>query len=267
MHGLDFCEYLPTADVPVLATIHLPRRWLADDTFTISRPKTYLQPGSRAQRIECGSLDLLPEIENGVAIERFALHRRKRGFALALSRICPEKGLHLALDAAKEANVALLLGGRIFPYREHEDYFDREIAPRLDARRRFLGPLGLARKRRLLGAARCLLVPSLAPETSSLVAMEALASGTPVVAFPSGALPEIVEDGVTGFLVRNTSEMAEAIHRSAELDPEACRLAARRRFSSTVMVERYLALYQRLIDSGAHDRRDPMSAGAGGAWT
>ena len=83
--------------------------------------------------------------------------------------------------------------------------------PRLDRRRRFLGPLGFARKRRLLAAARCLLVPSLARETASLVAMEALACGTPVIAFPNGALAEVVEDGRTGFLVENTREMAAAI--------------------------------------------------------
>ena len=94
--------------------------------------------------------------------------------------------------------------------------------------------------------ARCLLVPSLVPETGSLVAMEALACGTPVVAFPAGALTEIVEPGVTGFLVNDAREMAEALVMAEKIDPERCRAAARRRFSLDRMVERYFAVYQRL---------------------
>ena len=143
----------------------------------------------------------------------------------------------------------MLLGGQVFPYEEHQRYFREALVPRLDARRRFLGPLAFARKRRLLSAARCLLLPTLAPETSSLVAMEALASGTPVVAFASGALPEIVEHGVTGFLVRTTHEMADAIAACDALDPEVCRAVARERFPVRRMVDRYFDAYQQLARS------------------
>jgi glycosyltransferase involved in cell wall biosynthesis len=107
----------------------------------------------------------------------------------------------------------------------------------------FVGNLDFARKRRFLTAARCLLMPSLIAETSSLVAMEAIACGTPVVAFPAGALPEIIEPGVTGFLVEDAKEMAQAIHAVANLDPERCRAAARHRFPHERMVERYLGYY------------------------
>ena len=120
------------------------------------------------------------------------------------------------------------------------------VLPLLDGKRRFIGRAGPARKRRLLAAARCLLLPTLAPETSSLVAMEALASGTPVVAYPSGALPDIVEDGVTGFLVRDPAEMGEAIAACDTLDPERCRAVARERFGLERMVGQYLETYGRL---------------------
>jgi glycosyltransferase involved in cell wall biosynthesis len=137
----------------------------------------------------------------------------------------------------------------VFGYAAHRDYFDAEIRPRLDRRRRFLGPLGFRAKRRLLAAARCLAVPSLAPETSSLVAMEALACGTPVVAFPSGALAEIVEPGRTGFLVSDEREMAAAMLEAGRLDPAACREAALERFSVERMTSRYLERYRALSAS------------------
>jgi glycosyltransferase involved in cell wall biosynthesis len=189
----------------------------------------------------------LPPICNGVDVEALVGCRvTKRGFALMLARLCPEKGVHFALQAAHAADISLLIGGAVFPYPEHLAYFDSEVRPLLDRRRRFLGPVGLARKRRLLAAARCLLAPSLAPETSSLVAMEALASGTPVIAFRAGALAEIVEHGRTGWLVENADEMAAAIARAAEIDPSACRAAARERFSQGRMVRAYFRLYDAL---------------------
>src|SRR5207249_5576489 len=129
----------------------------------------------------------------------------------ALGRICPEKGFHFALQAAKMARADLLLAGQVFPYASHVEYFESKIVPRLDERRQFVGPVGFHRKKRLLSKAKCLLVPSTVNETSSLVAMEALAAGTPVIAFPSGALPEIVEHGRTGYLVSDVKEMAQAI--------------------------------------------------------
>ena len=107
--------------------------------------------------------------------------------------------------------------------RPTSDISPKQIRPRLGRDARFLGPIGFARKRRLLTAARVLLIPSLVAETSSLVAMEALACGCPVVAFPAGALPDIVEPGVTGFLVSTTEEMAEAIPLCDGIDRERCR--------------------------------------------
>ena len=248
MHGIDFDCYLPPAGVPVLATLHLPPEWYSPGVFSLDRPGTWLQCVSAAQQRSCpGGAPLLPYVENGVSVTALRSNVSKRGFALSLGRICPEKGFHIALEAAKRAGIALLIAGKVFRYEAHERYFSEEIVPRLDGRcYRFIGRVGPDRKRKLLSAARCLVVPSLAPETSSLVAMEALACGTPVVAFPAGALAEIVEHGRTGFLVRDAHEMAEAIRESALLDPGECRNAARERFSSEVMVRRYLGMYEKL---------------------
>jgi glycosyltransferase involved in cell wall biosynthesis len=256
LHGLDFPAYLPEPGVPTLITLHLPPGWYPREVFSMRRPRTWLHAVSEAEdrAIPDGVARLAP-IPNGVPVEDLSARHAKRGYVLALGRVCPEKGFHLALDAAKEAGVPLLLAGEVFPYPDHEQYFQQNILPRLDAARRYIGPIGFARKRRLLSGARCLLVPSLAPETSSLVAMEAAACGTPVVAFPNGALPETVEHGRTGLLVHNTHEMAEAIRAADALDPAVCRATARERFSLERMADRYLTVYRDL--AALHRERAP----------
>ena len=247
LHGIDFDAYLPPPGVPVLATLHLPPSWYAETALCPARPDTWLHCVSEVQHRDCPpGINLLPPIPNGVDVDALAGRHAKRNFALMLGRICPEKGVHLALEAAKRAGVPLLIAGEVYGYEAHRRYFNDEVRPRLDRHRRFLGPVGFARKRRLLNAARCLLVPSLAPETSSLVAREALASGTPVIAFPNGALAETVEHGRTGFLVENVESMAAAILEADTLDPETCREVARERFRADTMIAAYLDLYARL---------------------
>jgi glycosyltransferase involved in cell wall biosynthesis len=259
LHGIDCAAYLPPPGVPALVTLHLPPAWYPAELLGPTRPGTWLHCVSAAQHAACPtSPNLLPPIENGVPVEALAARHAPRAFALVLGRICPEKGVHLAIEAARRADTSLLIAGEVFPYEAHRRYFTDEVQPRLDARRRFVGPVGFARKRRLLTAARCLLVPSLAPETSSLVAREALACGTPVVGFPHGALPDTIEHGRTGFLVDSIDGMAEAIGLARGLDAALCRRVAAERFSLDRMTARYFDLYRRL----ARPHRAAVFAGA-----
>lgn len=247
MHGIDFHHYLPPPGVPVLVTLHLPPAWYPPEVFRLQRPDTWLHAVSASQHHACPPCPaLLPPIENGVPADLLRLPLSRRRFALVLGRICTEKNQHAALEAGTRAGMPVLLGGQVFPYAAHEGYWRDAVLPRLRAPHRFLGPLGFARKRRLLNAASCLVSASLAPETSSLVAMEAMACGTPVVAFASGALADIVEDGVTGFLVRDVAEMAAAMTAAESLCAETIRDRARHRFSADAMLIRYVALYERL---------------------
>ena len=250
LHGLDFHAVLPPAGPAALVTLHLPLRWYPAPAWSDSRPRTWMHGVSAAQTSSM-PLDpnLLPPIANGVPVDELQrpLHA-KRTFALTLGRVCAEKGQHLALRAAHSADAPLLIGGAVFGYDAHRSYFEQEVTPLLDRRRRFLGPLTFARKRRLLAAARCLLISSQA-ETSSLVAMEAAACGTPVIAFRAGALPDIVVDGVTGFVVDDASEMADRMRDIGDIDPQRCRRHALAHFSLEPMTGAYIERYHRLIAS------------------
>jgi glycosyltransferase involved in cell wall biosynthesis len=251
MHGQDFQAYLPPPGVPVLVTLHVPREWYGP--VEITRPGTFLNCVSEAQRRTWpGGFPMLAPIENGVDADHFATHVRRREFALALGRISPEKGTHLAVRAAELAGVQLVIAGKVYRYEEHERYFREQVVPRLrGSSARLIGPVGFERKRRLLTAARCVVLPSQAAETSSLVAMEALACGTPVIAYPAGALADIVEHGKTGYLVASAGEMAIAIRAADRIDPAACRAAARERFPAARTIDAYFRVYSELARAPA----------------
>lgn len=252
LHGVDFDHYLPASGPPALVTLHLPVASYGEGALWPLRPDVFFHCVSASQRRTCApELYLLRDIANGVALERHRFSDRKRGFCLALGRICPEKGYARALLAASRARTPLLLAGRVFPYEDHVRHFREVLSPLLRdrSRARFLGQVSGERKRRLLAAARCVLLPSRCEEVSSLVAMEALASGTPVVAFRVGALPEIIEHGRTGLLVDDVEGMTEAILDVGRLDPRDCRRAAEQRFSADVALTGYLDAFQRIVNA------------------
>lgn len=244
-HGLDFYAYVPEQAVPKLGTLHLPISLYPGSIFDDTR--LHLNCVSRSQANSAPRASRLPIIFNGVELERYRTNSGERHFLLTIARICPEKGIHIALQAAHRLDLPLVIAGPVHPFRSHEAYFSERVQPLLDEKRRYLGAVDYDAKADLLGKARCLLVPSLIAETSSLVAMEAISSGTPVVALRTGALPEVVEDGVTGFIVDSEDQIADAVQRVGEISSETCRAIAEARFDARRMVGDYVELYRSVM--------------------
>ena len=193
---------------------------------------------SRSQAASAPNGLRLPVVENGIDTNRYGdCEKTREDFLLWLGRVCPEKGTHIALEVAHRLGLRLVVAGRVHAFPSHQRYFDLEVAPFPDSKREFVGPVGLSEKVDLLARARCLLIPSLVAETSSLVAMEALASGTPDIAFRSGALPEIVEHGRTGFIV-DGNLANDQTGRTSALEPQSRTLSARCHFRNPISLSR-----------------------------
>ncbi len=239
---------------PVLATLHLPRAFYPPEHFeNIPADVTFNCVSFSQARSFAGPNGLPGVVANGILLEQWQAsgcedYGQRRGL-LWLGRICEEKAPHLALDIAARAGRPVTLAGHVYPFSYHQNYFDREVAPRLREmpNAAFISLPSFDRKRQLLREAGAVLITSLADETSSLVAMEAAVSGTPVIAFARGALPEIVREGVTGFLAEGVEDAARALDRIAEIDPAVCVIHARDHFCSTAMAGAYARLYAALL--------------------
>jgi glycosyltransferase involved in cell wall biosynthesis len=243
-------------DIPVLATLHLPRSFHAPRSFGHLPPNLAFNCVSQSQARSFSDIpNMLGFIPNGIALDHFEAKIQPdaplnvRQGLLWLGRICEEKGPHLALEVAARARMPITIAGQVYPFSYHQQYFEREVAPRLRQmpEAKLVVSPSLVEKRRLLREARALLVTSLVEETSSLVAMEAAASGTPVIAFRRGALPEVVRDQVTGFMVDSAEEAARACERIAFISPQTCIGYARDNFDSSRMANGYAELYERVL--------------------
>jgi glycosyltransferase involved in cell wall biosynthesis len=250
-------------DSPVLATLHLPRDYYPAGSFENVPANVTFNFVSETQARDFGPLSAAPSavVRNGIALDGFTpnLSSDGRSGLVWLGRVCEEKGTHLALEIARKASMPITIAGQTYPFSYHHRYFENEVAPRLNStpHARFIGPASGHEKNRLLCGAKALLVTSLVAETSSLVAMEAAASGTPVIAFRRGALAEVVRDRVSGLLVDRVEDAVEAVLHIDEINQVACAQHARSHFSSQVMAARYLQLYSHVM--GDYDSAAPRS--------
>jgi glycosyltransferase involved in cell wall biosynthesis len=251
-HGGSFWQRAREVRVPVLATLHLPKTFYWGRAFDCIAINTYFNCVSQTQlRSFADAPHMLGAIANGIPLRDFPLTPGPReDYLLWTGRICEEKGPHLAIEVARRAGLPLAIAGDIYRFSYHQDYFDREIRPHLDGQRvRHVSAPSFAAKIKLLANARAVLITSSVAETSSLVAMEAMACGTAVVALDCGALSEIVRNGVTGFVVQSIEEMVSALSRVSEIDPNACRARVEENFSATRMADDYERVYHRVVES------------------
>ena len=179
-------------------------------------------------------------IHHGIDTSEFTFVPVHGKYLLFLGRIHPDKGAHLAIEVAKLAGLPLIIAGII----QDQRYFDDEVAPHIDGTDvSYVGPVGPAKRDELLGGARALLHLIGFAEPFGLSVVESLATGTPVIATPLGSMPEIVQDGRTGFLVTGVADAVEAVGKISKLDRPDCRNDAAERFSADRMIDSYLALF------------------------
>ncbi len=258
----SFWQSAGQAEVPVLATLHLPRHFYPPQAFANVPTNLFFNCVSETQNRSFTDLtNMVGVVRNGIAVSRFPFVTEKEGYLLWMGRVCEEKGPHVAIEVAKRTGMPLILAGQVYPFSYHEQYYRREIRPYLgldDPRVCFIETPDFRTKRKLLSEARAVLIPSLVDETSSLVAMEAMACGTPVIGFRRGAIPEVVVDSETGFVVDDGEEMAEMVWRMGEINPYACRAHVEINYSAERMADDYEALYERVI--GSSQRREIVRA-------
>ena len=180
-----------------------------------------------------------------------------------IGRLSQVKGPDVAIDVAEAAGVEIHVAGRVHRDDEDPTFADREMLPRLERPHvRYLGGVGMEAKVELLSSARALLMPLAWEEPFGLVMIEAMLTGCPVVAFPRGSAPELVEQGITGFLVDDAAEMAEVIRtRLGDFDRERCRNRAIERFSRDRMVDAYEAYYRRALGASPRATKPIVASG------
>jgi glycosyltransferase involved in cell wall biosynthesis len=244
--------------VPLVHTLHGP--------FTQDACHFYARHGRKAciVAISQAQLDDAPEemgggrvVHNPIDCAEWPFQDEKDDFLLWIGRMSPDKGPDRAIEAAKRAGMRLVIAGPV--QTGQEEYFKAEVEPHIDGEQiLYHGEADAAGKRALYQRAMAVLMPIRWPEPFGLVMVEAMACGTPVIAFPEGAAQEIVLDGVNGFLVDDEEAMAEAARRVGDIEPGRCRASIEERYDVPRVVEGYVDAYRRAM------ARQRTPAGAGG---
>lgn len=187
-------------------------------------------------------------IHHGIDVESFTVGQGDGGYLLFLGRIHPDKGTHVAIEVARRSGLPLVIAGVV----HDAGYHAREVLPHVDGTTvRYVGPVGPGDRDRLLGGALGLLHLIDFEEPFGLSVVESLATGTPVVAFRRGSMPELIRDGLTGFVVDDADAAVGAVRGLPRLDRRACRGDAERRFSATRMVASYERLFTSVVAAGS----------------
>jgi glycosyltransferase involved in cell wall biosynthesis len=229
---------------PLVITIHTPLFPMKRD-YLLSFPKAHLVAVSAFQARQLQGHPRLHLIPHGLDLADYPFQAVKEDFLLFLGRIYPDKGLHTAIHLARESGTRLVIAGPVFE--PDRPYFDGQIRDHIDGEQIvYLGPADHARKVDLMQRARALVLPLEVDETFGLAMLEAMACGTPVLAYDRGAVPEVVAHGETGFAVHTYVELRESLKLLAGLNPRRCRERVAQNFSRDTMVAAYMKLYEKM---------------------
>jgi len=246
--GPFYAERFP--DLPVVTTIHGPFNEELTDLYRVLAPRVPIIAISEAQHRGAPDIPIARVIHHGLDAADFPFGDgggdESGDFLLFLGRMAPDKGAHRAIQVARSAGMRLLMAAKMREAWERS-YFDEQVAPLLGADAVYLGEVPHERKIELLCQAKALLFPIRWNEPFGMVMLESMACGSPVLAFPEGAAPEVVEDGKTGFLCADEAAMVEAVGRIDELSRVDCRSAVEGYFSTERMVADHIELYRSLV--------------------
>jgi glycosyltransferase involved in cell wall biosynthesis len=237
-------------ETPVVHTVHGPLDRLAGETYQwIARiaPRVGLISLSLNQRAPVPDLPWVANCPNAINLSAYPVHPHRGDYLLFLGRMSPDKGAHRAVEVAEQLRVPLKLAGKMQELRE-EEFFDAAVRPHLGDGIEYLGEVSHEEKIDLLQNARATLFPIKWSEPFGLVMIESMACGTPVIATRYGAVPEVIDDGRTGIIVDDHSEMPGALERADRIDPLECRRYVEERFSKERMVADYEAAYEKALD-------------------
>jgi glycosyltransferase involved in cell wall biosynthesis len=248
LHGLLLGHFATT---PFLHTLHgrLDMPGLRDVYRCFTRAPLVSISDSQRQPLAALGLNWRATVHHGLPLDHVPMPARggQGGYLAFLGRISPEKGVTIAIEVAHAVGIPLRIAAKVDP--ADRVYFEQHVRPLIDGTFvEYLGEIGDEEKWKFLGEALCLLFPVDWPEPFGIAAIEALACGTPVVARPCGALPEIVVDGTTGWLADGVPALAAAVRRVEKLDRVRCRAVVQRRFSVRAMADAYEAVYRGLMD-------------------
>lgn len=248
---LAFSRLIPT---PMLTTIHGFSSDAIRAVYRKYRHDGYFVSISDSDRDP--ELPYLATVYNGIDLSNLTFRPRAGDKLVFLGRIHPDKGVHLAVEAAKKAGMELVIAGII----QDEGYFDTQVRPHVDGRSiRYIGPVGPVQRDALFKDAYAVLHLNELPERFGLVMAEAMAAGVPVIAMDRGSCREVVADGKTGFLVTNADEAAAAVAEIGRIDRTECRRRVERHFTIDRMVTRYEEVYARIFADRAGKRRQPSA--------
>jgi len=189
-------------------------------------------------------MNWLGVVPNAIDIAQWPFRPEKSDYLLAFGRICEDKGFHHAIRIARRTGRRLLMAGAL--QKQYEPYFRRSIEPELDDQIVYLGEVTRDKRLELFANAAAFLFPIVWPEPFGLVMIEAMATGTAVIALREGSVPEVVVDGLTGLVVDDVEQMIDAVDEVRQIDPAACRRHVEQNFSVERMVGRYEELYRQL---------------------